>query len=35
VNDPSNIRYNPELLKQLLQLFPEPAATGAQEQAQS
>ncbi len=28
VSDPSNIRYNPELLKQLLQLFPEPSAAG-------
>jgi HD-GYP domain-containing protein (c-di-GMP phosphodiesterase class II) len=35
VNDPSNIRYNPELLKQLLQLFPEPAASGTEERAQS
>jgi len=35
VSDPSNIRYNPELLTQLLQLFPEPSATGPAQQPQS
>jgi putative nucleotidyltransferase with HDIG domain len=35
VSDPSNIRYNPELLKQLLQLFPDPSATATAEHSQS
>ncbi len=35
VNDPSNIRYNPELLKQLLQLFPEPSTPGTLDQPHS
>lgn len=35
VNDPSNIHYNPELLKQLLQLFPDPGQTPSPDQAQA